>query len=244
VPDTRAADWWRAVELGARGRYGEAWAVLEPLASGDGRWASLSASTIGSHHRQLGRHVIGRQHDERALALAVDAETLAEAHLGLAADAVGLNGLGTARAHLERARAALAPAGSSTGRVEIRARWVAAEVCLLAGEPADEPSYEALRLAEAAGMERHVAKSLLFVAVSDPPAALSALRRSWAISTGLGYETLVWPAGGLLLERAPSSPGLRARVVSAVDLISASLPADVAQGWVQRTGILMSNEIH
>lgn len=237
--------WWAAVELGAAGRYGEAWAVLEPMAAGAGRGASLASSTLGSHHRQLGRHGVGREWDERALQLADDEESVVEACLGLAADAVGLLDLEAARTWLAEARRA--QGDDALWRIRVRADWVAAEVALLAGDltGARAPARRALERAEAAGSDRHVAKSLLFVAVSDPSAALRALRRSWAISTARGYETLVRPAGGLLAELVERRENLeiRERVLLAVRVISAGLPPDVARDWMQRSDSLTSSDI-
>jgi hypothetical protein len=244
----RAAEQWcRAVELGAGGRYGEAWTVLEPMAAGEGRWASLASSTLGSHHRQLGRHAVGRAWDERARRLATDPETTVEASLGLTADAVGLGDLQVARDHLRDAEAALDDPADALRRVRVRLEWVRAEVALLADDRAGAraPARRALALAEEYGSDRHVAKSLLFVAVSDPAAAPGALRRSWAISTAQNYETLVWPAGGLLLglvERR-EKPEIRARVLRAVRLICEGLPPDVAQDWTERSDSLTSSEI-
>lgn len=226
-------EWWRAVELGAAGRYGEAWAVLEPFAHGAGRIASLASSTLGSHHRQLGRHAVGREHDERALKQAADEESLVEALLGLTADAVGLGEPETARTWLTAARRARRD--DALWRVRVRAEWVSAEVSLLAGEheAARAPARRALQLAAAHGTDRHVAKSLLFVAVSDPAETVTALRTSWAISTSQHYETLVWPAGELLIDRAEDNEKaeIRERVLSAVRLISESLPKGIAQPW-------------
>jgi hypothetical protein len=112
---------------------------------------------------------------------------------------------------------------------------VSAEVSLLAGEheAARAPARKALELAATHGTDRHVAKSLLFVAVSNQAEAVTALRKSWAISTSQHYETLVWPAGELLIDRAEDQEKaeIRERVLSAVRLISESLPEGIAQPW-------------
>ncbi|WP_370932150.1 hypothetical protein [Amycolatopsis sp. cg13] len=78
-----------AIVLGARGRYAAAAALLDPLRRGrDPLTASLAASTLASHRRQLGGHVAARKLDGEAL-LAVALGGAGERGAG---DAPGLAG--------------------------------------------------------------------------------------------------------------------------------------------------------
>src|SRR5215218_1203569 len=104
------AGWLLGAALGALGRYGEAKAQLTDVFGGSApaRYRSLAASTLASHHRQLGRHADAGEWDERAAALAGnDSEAIFDARLGLAADAVGVSDVAAARANLTAARADL-----------------------------------------------------------------------------------------------------------------------------------------
>ncbi|WP_147455291.1 hypothetical protein [Saccharothrix australiensis] len=63
--------WLAAVVLGGQGHYAAASALLHPLVrSGDRLIASLAASTLASHRRQLGGHAAARKLDALALATA------------------------------------------------------------------------------------------------------------------------------------------------------------------------------
>src|SRR5262249_10848073 len=110
--------WLAAVVLGGQGRYAAAAGTLKPLATNhDPVVAALAASTLASHLRQLGGHSRARRYDAEALrrlaateksnagisAPADDDEhgtgrtgALADAYLGLAADAIGLGRLAEA----------------------------------------------------------------------------------------------------------------------------------------------------
>ncbi|WP_253770897.1 hypothetical protein [Goodfellowiella coeruleoviolacea] len=113
--------WLAGVVLGAQGRYAAAATLLGPLrAVRDPVLASLAASTLAAHRRQLGGHVAARRLDAEALThlaqlgrpgvtRSVEELVLAEAAgvtesaarvdalLGLAADAVGLGRVDEAR---------------------------------------------------------------------------------------------------------------------------------------------------
>src|SRR3954469_18999678 len=95
--EVTAAAWLLGVALAAGGRYGGALTVLAPLlepgeapdAAPEQRlFAAFSAATIASVHRQLGRHVVARDYDQRGLALVDTGEAAFDCRLGLAADAV------------------------------------------------------------------------------------------------------------------------------------------------------------
>jgi hypothetical protein len=88
--------WLRAVGAGGQGRYGSARDDLARLLRGAPAdvLASLAHSTQASFLRQLGWHRLARGRDGRALALAgADPEAVADALIGLAADALGLGRL-------------------------------------------------------------------------------------------------------------------------------------------------------
>ncbi|MEV0678466.1 hypothetical protein AB0I60_18310 [Actinosynnema sp. NPDC050436] len=176
----RAADgpprdrWFAAVALGGQGHYAAAATLLHPLVrSGDRLIASLAASTLASHRRQLGSHATARRFDALALAAAPDssppdldgvdaAGARADALLGLAADAVGAG-------RLREARLLHARVVTQSWRTGVRKDWVAAEIELAAGhaERAVEPAERALRAAEAVGATRHVLKSGLVLGVAS-----------------------------------------------------------------------------
>ncbi|GAB3379996.1 hypothetical protein H5411_17990 [Amycolatopsis echigonensis] len=79
-----------AIVLGARGRYAAAADLLDPLRRGrDPLTASLAASTLASHRRQLGAHVLARKLDGEAL-LAVGLRGAGEHRTGVAGDGSGL----------------------------------------------------------------------------------------------------------------------------------------------------------
>lgn len=62
------ARWLSAVALGGQGHYAAAAALLRPLlAHSRPLWASLAASTLASHRRQLGAHTAARPLDAAAL---------------------------------------------------------------------------------------------------------------------------------------------------------------------------------
>ncbi|MFD5096383.1 hypothetical protein ACFWMR_37675 [Amycolatopsis thailandensis] len=166
-----------AIGLGARGRYAAAATLLAGLrTSKDPVLASLAASTLASHRRQLGGHAAALALDGEALALAIaeppgepdtdglDAEgARADALLGLAADNLG-------RGRLAAARRLLARAEAHTGnwRSRTRAGWVGAEIELASNisRAAIAPAEMALETAQARGACRHVVKSRLVLGVT------------------------------------------------------------------------------
>ncbi|MFB9683178.1 hypothetical protein [Amycolatopsis plumensis] len=165
-----------AVVLGAQGRYASAAALLTALRHvGDPVVASLAASTLASHRRQLGGHRHARSLDGEAYAKAASLETerdpdgldaagaRADALLGLAADNLALGRLTAARRLAERAR------GEDAGwRAEVRGGWVGAEIELAAGQGVDAvPHAERAReTARARGARRHTVKSEIVLAVA------------------------------------------------------------------------------
>src|SRR4051794_11532667 len=139
--EVTAAAWLLGVALAARGRYGGALTVLSPLIEpGEAKgavpeqklFAALAAATVASVHRQLGRHLVAREDDQRGLALADSGEAGFDCRLGLAADAVGLGELDIAQTELAAA-ADLARDRDDWWRQRVRLDWVRAEVALLEG---------------------------------------------------------------------------------------------------------------
>ncbi|HET6290062.1 MAG TPA: hypothetical protein VFG15_25355 [Amycolatopsis sp.] len=166
-----------AIGLGARGRYAAAATLLNGLRAGkDPVIASLAASTLASHRRQLGGHAAALVLDGEAFELVfseprgepdpdgLDAEgARADALLGLAADNLG-------RGRLTAARRLLARAGAHTGdwRTTTRAGWVGAEIELAGNTSAAgiAPAEMALETARARSSTRHVVKSQLVLGVT------------------------------------------------------------------------------
>lgn len=239
------ARWLAAVVLGGQGHYAAAATALRDLlgnppgnrlgylpggllAHPAPPWASLAASTLASHRRQLGAHAAARRLDALALRLTrpqpprsrndapphlprdpdgVDAAgARADALIGLAADAIGLGELGAA-GRLLAAADATTDAGHRAWRLAVRLDWVRAELSLASGSPADaiEPARRALRRAEEAAALRHVAKSQLVLAAAlhasgDHPTADALLHDLTAVADEHGLVPLRWPAELLLTQ--------------------------------------------
>lgn len=253
--EATAAAWLLGVALGASGRYGSALTVLEPLTTTHSEsverrlFAALAASTAASVHRQLGNHGLARELDQQAQAMAGDsAEAMFDAYLGLAADAVGLGDADTARQHAEAA-AALTEGRADWWRQRVRLLWVRAEVALLSGDPAGaaQLAERAVTLAESSRAPRHVAKSLLFLGISQVHGALTTdaiatLRRAATLAESLGTLPLLWPSRallGALLE--PSTPKEAARALAsarnAVLQIADDLPESLRDPWLARPDV-------
>ncbi|MEU3621640.1 hypothetical protein BS329_21620 [Amycolatopsis coloradensis] len=165
------------IGLGARGRYAAAATLLNGLrASTDPVLASLAASTLASHRRQLGGHAAALVLDGEALALVIaeprgepdpdglDAEgARADAFLGLAADNLGRGRLAAARRLRARAEAHI-----GNWRSRTRAGWVTAEIELASNlsTAAIAPAEMALETARTRGACRHVVKSQLVLGVT------------------------------------------------------------------------------
>ena len=217
--------WLAAVVLGGQGRYAAAATLLgELITNRDPVLASLAASTLASHRRQVGGHHAARVLDARALGrLAEVAEAMDtsgdrdgidllgarfDALLGLAADALGTGRLTTARRLLDVADGL----GDVRWRGQVRLHWVHAEVELAAGR-ADValPHAElALRCARVAGAVRHEAKSEMVLAATLAAAGQSPGRaRALAMSVldramELGLLPLAWPSALLLADLDPA----------------------------------------
>ena len=254
--EVTAAAWLLGVALAAGGRYGGAFTVLSPLVDGSGAsdapetrlFGALAAATVASVHRQLGRHPLARDYDERGLALSEGrGEAGFDCLLGLAADAVGVGDAETARGQFTEAAGLLADR-DDWWRQRVRLDWVRAEVAMLVGEPEEAGAFAAAAVerAEQARAPRHVAKGLLFQGVAEVQAgaqeAVGTLRRAATLADGLGCLPLVWPAravlGALLAGAAPEeSARCLAAARSAVLTIASDLPAAVREEWLTRPNV-------
>jgi hypothetical protein len=254
--EVSAAAWLLGVALAAAGRYGGALTVLAPLlepgeapdAPPERRlFASLAASTIASVHRQLGRHTVARDYDERGLSTADAPEAAFDANLGLAADAVGVGDAATARLYADRA-AELADSRDDWWRQRVRLDWVRAEIALLEGDPetATGHAHAAVDRAERSLAPRHVAKGLLFLGVaqveSGDEECATTLRRASTLAESLGTLPLVWPSravlGALVGDVDPNeSARSLAAARSAVLGIAGDLPQNVRDEWLARPDV-------
>ncbi|WP_207925893.1 hypothetical protein [Actinocrispum wychmicini] len=222
TPRTPRDQWLTAVVLGGQGRYAAASAFLTTLLKHpDPVLASLAASTLGSHRRQVGGHAVARRLDAAALARLTDGSgdgdrdgvdllgARSDALLGLAADALGVGRLSTARRFI-----AVADGLGDVGwRGQVRLRWVRAEVELASGQPeVARPNAEAaLRRARAAGAARHVAKSeMVLSAALAAGGGVTERVQAADLAAGvvdraieLGLLPLVWPCSLLLVDLDP-----------------------------------------
>ena len=183
--------WLAGVCLGARGRYAQAARWLAPDGTPAG---SAAASCRASHLRQLGRHAEAEPLDRLALAAATDAETEADALIGLVADAVGRHDLAAARSRLAAATRSV-PSDDGAWRTQVRLAWVTAEIALLGDEP--DSAVAAGRRAESMSRRatacRHAVKSQLVLGVALETAGRSrpAVRVLRAAAAGAGALDLI-----------------------------------------------------
>jgi hypothetical protein len=228
TPRTARDRWLAAVVLGGQGRYAAASALLDGLLKDpDPVIASLAASTLGSHRRQVGGHEVAKRLDAAALARLTGSGSdggdwdgdrdgidflgaRSDALLGLAADNLGTGRLTTARRLIEAADAL----GDVGWRGQVRLGWVRAEVELADSRPKAALPYAeaALRRARAARAARHIAKSEMIVSatlavcggVTERVRArqLAAGVVDWGIEFGL--LPLVWPCSLLLADLEPA----------------------------------------
>lgn len=204
IPPDPESRWLAAVALGGQGHYARAAVLLTGLLGGER--ASLAASTLASHRRQLGGHAPARALDALALSSAppADSEARCDALLGLAADALGLRRLAQAWRLIE-----LAGRLDAGWRAEIRIRWVRAEVELGAGNPecAVRHAEEAAERARACGSVRHRVKSGMILgaalAAGDGERACKLLSATAGEASERGLVPLLWPCALLLAELEP-----------------------------------------
>ncbi|HEX6345423.1 hypothetical protein [Umezawaea sp.] len=214
--------WLAAVVLGGQGHYAAAATALGALLHDRDRLvASLAASTLASHRRQLGGHAVARGLDARALATApaggtadrdgVDgAGARADALLGLAADAIGAGRTG-------EARRLLAEVEPGCWRTAVRRGWVAAEVELAEGraEAAVAPAEAAAVTAREAGAVRHALKSdvvlgtslVVWGTVGGVARGVELLECDLNHITKRDLWSLIWPTALVLSDHDPSAAG-------------------------------------
>ncbi|MGE0216477.1 hypothetical protein [Mycolicibacterium sp.] len=200
--------WLRAVAAGGQGRYGAALAELDRLGRQrtGGPLPSLARSTRASLWRQLGWHDRARGLDGQALALAGSAaEPVADALIGLAADALGVGRFAASARALQRAAPPVADSGSA--RLPVRLAWVSAELAMVRGDGADAIGHaeRAVALAAALPSARHGVKSRVVLAAARCAGGdLDASRREadavLADAGRLGLVPLQWAAACLLAD--------------------------------------------
>ena len=251
--DRRIAQWLIGVALGATGRYGEAWSVLDPLRHDDDVVAALAGATAASLHRQISEHEDARVLDVVALEVLTASplvdrspEALADVLIGLAADAVGVGDGDEAGRQLAAAQRVVA--NRRTGwRGKVRLEWVRAEIALLCGDSsaAFAAGQRAVAGARAAKAQRHVAKSLMFqgvaqVGVGDLEGASETLGMAATLAEALGVVPLVWPSNLVLarvlvdLDRPVEAQACEAKVAAALTVIRSHLPQEVGDRWLAR----------
>ncbi|BCI51949.1 hypothetical protein NIIDNTM18_12270 [Mycolicibacterium litorale] len=208
--------WWRAVAAGGQGRYAVALGELGTLhRTSAPALRSLAMSTRASFLRQLGGHREAAGWDGRALAAAGgDAEAVADALIGLAADALGVGRFAASERLLDCAVGPVDDADDA--RLPIRLDWVGAELAMMRGDGATAVVHAERAVAAAAAhpSTRHRLKSEVVLA-----AALCShgqLDRSRAIadaaldrSGDLGLVPLRWALASLLADigSAAYTPG-------------------------------------
>jgi ATP/maltotriose-dependent transcriptional regulator MalT len=134
-------------------------------------------------------------------------------------------------------------------RQRVRLGWVDAEVAMLKGEPSRAATLlaEAVQLAEVSGAPRHVAKTLLLLAVAQVQGgeledAEGTLRRAATLAESLGALPTLWPSrallGALLEERSPAEAAKSlASARSGVIAIADDLPEGLRDVWLDRPDV-------
>ena len=238
MPDTPAATWARAVELGARGSYAEAETLATSLVITHGRWVSLALSLMAGHRRQVGDTGEALRLDTAAWQEACDEESRADALIGLAADAVATGDLPRAVEWHDEA----ASDAAQGWRTLTRWHWVAAERALLAGDAmrATHHAREALSACADRSL-RHEAKSrIIFAAASGQVDDL--LDVSTVLSSG-GWVTLAWPLALVVADHAAQVPDAALAEAweagrGATYAIERGLPEGLVQVWRAHPGVL------
>lgn len=238
--------WREAAELGARGHYARAWRILDDLRNAIPGMASLASSMVGSHLRQIGAVDDAQAADAKALDEALDAESRADARIGLAADAV-------AAGDPERAPAWLAAAevdAMQRWRTRTRWHWVNAETSLALGRPVPSGSALDHALLAIAACEhhsaRHLAKSRI---IADAARGASGaahvggdLLAAADVARAEHLVTLQWPLALVAIDLhkgqtaardlVAAAPRLRAEGAAAVRAVAEGLPEPYRAAWL------------
>ena len=236
--------WGDAAQLGACGRYADAWRIVDLLASEPDAWPSLGHSMRASHLRQVGEVRAAEGHDRVALQEATDPQSRAEALIGLAADAIAAGR--PADAHDLLASAEFD--ASRQWRTSTRWHWVIAELALAEGRPHDalDHARRSMAICESHSA-RHLAKSRVIAeAARGATGQLDVggdLLLAAEVSRAQGLATLQWPialvaddligAGLATPELIADGPRLRREGVAAVATIAEGLPENLREAWLQ-----------
>ncbi len=243
------ATWQHAVQLGAQGLYAAADDTLATLSQPGGTWISLALSTCASHRRQIGATAEAARLDGEALRCATDSESIADALVGLAADAIASGDAEQAGAwHADASQPA-----ESGWRTLTRWHWVGAERALLVGDQVAATEHARVALEVCTGQSaRHEAKSRIISAavtgrIEDLPAVSPLLRAE-------GWVTLEWPLALVAADHPQAArPGGSAKPPlsgyaawlaaswatgrAATYSIEESLPAALRATWLHHPGV-------
>lgn len=229
--------WADAVSQGARGQYAESADLLLPLTARGDRWSSLALSTLASHRRQIGDVTEAARRDEAALREATDAESRADALIGLAADAVAA---GDRQAAAVRHRDAERDA-HALWRTLTRWHWVGAELALLTDDRMPAQAHAQAALGACLGRSaRHEAKSRIVLAAVTSD--LGDLADASATVEDAGWVTLSWPLALVAADHAGAVPPPWLGTVwqagrQATEVIEAGLPAVDRAAWRAHPGV-------
>lgn len=229
--------WVDAVARGARGQYADSAELLHPLTQRGDRWSSLALSTLASHRRQVGDVIEASRLDEAAMREATDAESHADALVGLAADAVAAGDPQTAAV---RHRDAESDA-RALWRTLTRWHWVGAELALLTDDRmAARAHAQAARAACLGHSARHEAKSrIILVAVTGD---LGELAGASDTVEDAGWATLSWPLALVAADHVGAVPPPWLGAVwqagrQATEVIEAGLPTADRAAWRAHPGV-------
>ena len=249
MPSDPESVYGQAAALVDRGLYRQGWAVLDAL-----RGTPLSGHGLvlrGSTLRQIGLHQEAADQDTRALASA-DPPTGFWAHLGLAADSVGLFDRDRMQGHLREARDLLPAAEADTyvrGQLDPRAAlaWVEAEAYLLNGaarsavrvlqESRERGGGVGQSGAGRARQAHHETKTSLFLAAAhltagDRAAGIDLLTVALEAAVRSDLAPLVWPAALQLRREDPTIvPQADHLARAALHRIATSLPPPARGRW-------------
>jgi hypothetical protein len=223
--------WLRAVAAGGQGRYATATAELDALTRlpDCGPFRSPALSTRASFLRQLGWHVRARRWDGYALtAAAADEEAMADALIGLAADALGTGRFSVSARLLADATAAVDLLASP--RLPVRLAWVSAELAMVTGDgrAAVGHAERAVGLAATSESIRHAVKSDVVLAAAwccaeEPARSRRVADAALTSAEQHGLIPLTWALACLLADvgselRAPADVlATRGRSAAAVE---------------------------
>lgn len=206
-PPTDAQDrWLRAVAAGGQGRYAVALAELDALTRDPGPAPrSLALSTRASFLRQLGGHRAAAGWDGRALRAADGDVAVADALIGLAADALGVGRFAASQRLLDGAAEAVDSAADA--RLPVRLQWVRAELAMVRGDgsTAVEHAERGVAAAVAFPSLRHRAKSDVVLAAAlcsrgEMDRCRAIADEALARAGDLGLVPLRWALASLLAD--------------------------------------------